>query len=554
MAVESSYTFDSTDPADARRRRRRIAEQLLARGMDTSPIASPWQGAARMAQALMGGVELGMEDKKERDTLAAQNAYGAKLDSELSGGMSPVTKALASVPEGRGATAPADLAPLFDEASKATGIPAPILMAKVRQESNFNPNAVGGAGEVGLAQILPSTARDPGFGMQGVDPAALKDPRTNIMFGAQYLAARGKAAGVNDWNDPQQVAKALAAYNGGGDPNYVQNVMRFAPKGMFAAGSGQATLAGGDNLTGGRTMTDANRLMQIATDPMAPPQIRERAKLMLSQMPKPRDPLQEEATRLQNEKARRDLQRPDLSGVEIMRDPTTGEIVRVDKATGQASVVRQGQASNKAPETRVVKQPDGSEVALQWNPETKAFEPLNAPQGGNPVRAPVKLTEQQSKDVGFVTRAEKLLPRLEEQDKALTDTLSSGAGKLPMIGNYLKRDEFRKAEQTGRELLAVILRKDTGAAVTDQEMELYGSMYLPRPGDDPATLQQKREGRKAAIDGLRRGLGGLDIILEQRDRLNSAAAAPKAEPQAAQPAQKVRRYNPQTGKFEEVSQ
>jgi hypothetical protein len=62
--------------------------------------------------------------------------------------------------------------------------------------------------------------------MAGVDPETLRDPEQNILFGAKYLAARGQAAGVKDWNNPEEVAKGLRAYNGGGDPNYVANVYR----------------------------------------------------------------------------------------------------------------------------------------------------------------------------------------------------------------------------------------------------------------------------------------------------------------------------------------
>jgi hypothetical protein len=313
--MAASYTFNTDEDTETRRRRRRLnIADLLMKNADAAPIQSPWQGAAKMASAGISGFLLGREEKRDREASEARNAYGSKLSEELGsfgggGGGSPVTAALAgkpfSVPEGRGAAAPAELGPLFDEASKATGIPAPILMAKARQESNFNPGAIGGAGEIGVTQILPSTARDPGFGMQGVDPSALRDPKTNIMFGAQYLAARARAAGVKDWNDPQQVAKALTAYNGGGDPNYAQNVMRYTPNGMFKVGgsSGDTTLAGGDTLQG-RGMPDANRLMQIATDRNAPPEIRERAKLMLQSMPKPRDPLDEEIKREQLRKMR----------------------------------------------------------------------------------------------------------------------------------------------------------------------------------------------------------------------------------------------------------
>jgi hypothetical protein len=294
-----------------------------------------------MAQALMGGIELGMEDKKERELTAAMTAHNSGMAERILGAggapaASPVTAAL-SVPEGRGVTAPADLAPIFDEASKATGIPAPILMAKVRQESNFNPGAIGKAGEVGLTQVLPSTARDPGFGMQGVDPSALRDPKTNIMFGAQYLAARARAAGVKDWNDPQQVAKALTAYNGGGDPNYAQNVMRFAPKGMFAmgGGTGQATLAGGDNLssTGG-----PDRMSQLLRDYNHPMTTPDNKRLILSEIERLRkgaDPAAALELDIKREQLRKLREKPTNPAPEAIQKL---EAVGIDRATMQAAI------------------------------------------------------------------------------------------------------------------------------------------------------------------------------------------------------------------------
>jgi hypothetical protein len=114
----------------------------------------------------------------------------------------------------------------FREASAETGIPMDLLIAQTRQESGFNPNAKGAAGEIGLMQIKPSTAQAPGFGVAPVDPATLSDPRQNILFGARYL--RGRMGNV-DPNNPAAQAAALAAYNGGGDPNYVANVNRYRP-------------------------------------------------------------------------------------------------------------------------------------------------------------------------------------------------------------------------------------------------------------------------------------------------------------------------------------
>lgn len=139
-----------------------------------------------------------------------------------------------------GVEPPAELRPAFDAASRETGIPVSVLVAMARQESNFNPAAVGRAGEVGVMQILPSTARAP-TGMAGVDPEALRDPAANIMFGARYLRARaGEGA---DLSQPEVLARALRAYNGGGDPDYVRNVQRWMPP--AAGGAGAPERAGG---------------------------------------------------------------------------------------------------------------------------------------------------------------------------------------------------------------------------------------------------------------------------------------------------------------------
>ena len=54
-----------------------------------------------------------------------------------------------------------------------------------------------------------------------------------------------------------------------------------------------------------------------------------------------------------------------------------------------------------------------------------------------------------------------------------------------------------------REWLAAILRKDTGAAVTDQELATYGKTYFPVPGDGPQQIAAKRAARERAFNGVR---------------------------------------------------
>ena len=69
--------------------------------------------------------------------------------------------------------------------AKAYGVPVDLAHAVVRVESNFNPRARGSAGEIGLMQIKPATARMMGY--RG-SAKGLYDPETNIKFGMKYLA------------------------------------------------------------------------------------------------------------------------------------------------------------------------------------------------------------------------------------------------------------------------------------------------------------------------------------------------------------------------------
>lgn len=76
--------------------------------------------------------------------------------------------------------------------AKANGVPVALALAVVRVESNYRPGARGRAGEVGLMQIKPQTAR--GMGFSG-STKALYDPDTNLRWGMKYLAGAYKRAG-----------------------------------------------------------------------------------------------------------------------------------------------------------------------------------------------------------------------------------------------------------------------------------------------------------------------------------------------------------------------
>ena len=92
------------------------------------------------------------------------------------------------------------------EYAKKYNIDPKLYAALITQESGWNPSAVSPVGAAGLSQVMPATARDPGF---GVSPLEDRDnPDEQLRFGAEYLRAMMDRY-------PGDTARALAAYNWG---------------------------------------------------------------------------------------------------------------------------------------------------------------------------------------------------------------------------------------------------------------------------------------------------------------------------------------------------
>lgn len=88
---------------------------------------------------------------------------------------------------------------LARSAARKHGVPEDLFLRLVQQESGWNANARSHKGAMGLAQLMPETAR-----ILGVDP---RDPTQNLEGGARYLKQQYSKFG--NW------PHALAAYNAG---------------------------------------------------------------------------------------------------------------------------------------------------------------------------------------------------------------------------------------------------------------------------------------------------------------------------------------------------
>jgi soluble lytic murein transglycosylase-like protein len=81
---------------------------------------------------------------------------------------------------------------LIEKETARTGLAPEIAEAVMGVESGYNPAVIGGVGEIGLMQLLPSTARMLGFNGTAADLAA---PETNIHYGVMYLSQAWRLAG-----------------------------------------------------------------------------------------------------------------------------------------------------------------------------------------------------------------------------------------------------------------------------------------------------------------------------------------------------------------------
>jgi len=114
----------------------------------------------------------------------------------------PNISSAAAAPPARVAPAcpfPSGLRSAFAAAARDTGLPASLLYAVAKVESNLRQDATSAAGATGVLQVMPATAQS-----LALNPA---EANSNVLAGARYLKQMLDQFGTTDL--------ALAAYNAG---------------------------------------------------------------------------------------------------------------------------------------------------------------------------------------------------------------------------------------------------------------------------------------------------------------------------------------------------
>ncbi len=124
-------------------------------------------------------------DEFRRTALAARMGPERKKVSWLS-------RTLASFRIQKPVTSDRKYGMIVERYARAYGVPVELAHAVIKVESNYRPNVRGRAGEVGLMQIKPATARMMGYSGSVKD---LYHPENNIKYGMLYLAKAHKLGG-----------------------------------------------------------------------------------------------------------------------------------------------------------------------------------------------------------------------------------------------------------------------------------------------------------------------------------------------------------------------
>lgn len=578
-------------------REREIADTILARAGDTSPVGHWTQGAARVLDALGGVVRERRAIADERELQDYQGGKRAELARLLSGGAAPIaTSSTLPMPEVAGevaATSPAVVSGGHEAYRNA--------IASIESAGSGDYSAVGPTNKnlgraLGRYQIMEANigpwSRE-ALGRE-VTPdeflanPALQDAIFDAKFG-QYVQQYGPEGAAQAWfAGPGGVGKTerkdvLGTTVGEYGQRFTSALGPSAPESAIEAIAPSAApvleppvnvgtlpvagvpmqaepvqvAGGGDRVPLGSSGINP-AIIEALADPRVDEGTRRIAGLLLEQEQRRQQMAEEQRMQAQDPLRQIQLERAQIE-LNQLRQPQQQPLINAGNGnvynpnTGEW-ITAPGGGQQFRPATPEEAQRFGA-AAGQFGPDNK-FYPLNPPQGTSlsvdPATGAVTfnqgagvkpLTEAQSKDTLYATRATNALPLVDRYESELLSLGGNLAEGIPLnLGNYAQSEAYQVARDAGRDFLATILRKDTGAAITANEEQIYGKMFLPQPGDKPAAIQAKRQRRALAVEAIKSGMPAT-AIENMAKALETVPKSTDIEVQTDIPGVKIRRKN-----------
>lgn len=244
--------------------------------------------------------------------------------------------------------------------------------------------------------------------------------------------------------------------------------------------------------------------------------------------------LKDRMAQAQYESLLADLQNKQKPKYELVQ--TEQGMFRVEPSTGRASPITPEAAQQQPGSTgETAYGINGPVTPQQGAPQTAPFGAKTKP-----------MTEDQSKATGYGVRAatsHEILNSIGENGKVQPGLLKRILSGIPAsvgmermgesvgtMTNWTQSDAEQQVEQAQRDFVNAILRRESGAVISQPEFENAAKQYFPQPGDSSAVIQQKKLNRENSIDALATGAGAgaaqvqgarkkMQMILEDRKRM-----------------------------------
>lgn len=142
---------------------------------------------------------------------------------------------------------------------------------------------------------------------------------------------------------------------------------------------------------------------------------------------------------------------------------------------------------------------------------------------------PVQMTEGQSNAALYADRIRAAEKVIAETEAAGLDLIDKGLSAVPVLGNKMVSEGYQRYEQARRDFINAVLRRESGAVISDAEFTNAEKQYFPQPGDKPEVLKQKANNRRIALEGISRAAGP-----SYRPEAAGPAAPTPATPKPAQ--------------------
>ena len=192
----------------------------------------------------------------------------------------------------------------------------------------------------------------------------------------------------------------------------------------------------------------------------------------------------------------------------------------------------------------------GYSSAPQQRPEmAQTLQPMQQSQAPAAFGAKTKpMTEEQAKATGYGTRAatsHEILNYVGKDGKVQPGLIKRFAEGLPGLGfeanqalgtglNWTQSAAQQQVEQAQRDFINAVLRRESGAVISDAEFDNARKQYFPQPGDSEAVIAQKKQNRETTIGALETGAGpGARQVTGARQKMQMIFEAQKAVSQGA---------------------